>query len=79
MSMKCTAKQGATSMAALITTCATDALFKTAIEATPKGLMADGKTTDAKCAAVSAAPSSKFASGALLMVSAFVSLVVASV
>jgi hypothetical protein len=82
MSMKCTAKQGSTSVAALMTMCTTDALFKTALDAMPKGLMADGKTTDAKCAAASAAsaaPSSKLASGALLMVSAFVSLVVASV
>jgi hypothetical protein len=39
--------------------------------------MADGKTTEVKCA--SGGPSSKFASGALFMVSAFVSLVLASV
>jgi hypothetical protein len=80
LAMKCTAKQGSTALAMLTTMCSTDVVMKALIDAYPKTLNT-GTVTEAKCAAFTAsgAPSSKFASGALLVVSAFVSLVVASV
>ena len=82
LAMKCTAKQGSTAVAMITTMCTTNDAMKVMIDATAPLLMQDGKTTEAKCAAFTAtggAPSSKFASGALLLVSSFVSLVVASV
>jgi hypothetical protein len=77
MSIKCSGKQGSTAWSSLGSLCTTEAINKLLIEAAAKNWMADGKITEVKCA--SGGPSSKFASGALLMVSAFVSLVVASV
>ena len=76
LALKCTGKQGTTAVNALIPSCNTDAVLTASIDSMQKGLAAIG-ATEVKC--ISGAPSSKFASGALLMVSAFVSVVVASV
>ena len=63
----------------LIPSCTTAALQTETIDAVQKAVSTGGGgATEVKCA-VSGAPSSKFASGALLMLSAFVSLIVASV
>jgi hypothetical protein len=76
MVMQCTGKQGATAVKAIGPMCSTAAL-QTALVDTWQKTLTTGGVTEVKCA--SGAPSSKFASGALLMVSALVSLVVGSV
>jgi hypothetical protein len=77
LTMTCTGKQGTTSLKASLPMCTTALLQTGMVEATQTTLTQAG-ATEVKCAA-SGAPSSKFASGALLMVSAFVSLAVGSV
>ena len=76
MIMQCTGKQGTTALKAIGPMCSTAALQTALVDAWQKTLTVAG-ATEVKCA--SGAPSSKFASGALLMVSALVSLVVGSV
>ena len=76
VTMQCTGKQGTTALKAISPMCSTAAL-QTGLVDTWQKTLTTGGVTEVKCA--SATPSSKFASGALLMVSAFVSLVVSSV
>ena len=76
LTMQCTGKQGTSAVKAIIPMCSTAALQTGMVDAWQKTLTLAG-ATEVKCA--SGAPSSKFASGALLMVSACVSLVVGSV
>lgn len=76
MVMLCTGKISGKDTKQTMPLCTTAELLKVSYEVTQKGLTALG-ATEVKCA--SGAPSSKFASGALLMVSALVSLVVGSV
>jgi hypothetical protein len=74
--MLCTGKMAGKDTKQITSLCTTAELLKASFEVAQKGLTAFG-ATEVKCA--SGAPSSKFASAALLMVSVFVSLVVGSV
>ena len=76
MVMLCTGKIAGKDSKQTTPLCTTPDLLKVTYEVTQKSLTTLG-ATEVKCA--SGAPSSKFASAALLMVSAFVSLVVGSV